>query len=57
MLWSEDHVGGSEQSIGAGGEDGDGFPAGHLEMHLCALAASDPIPLPGLDAVGPVEWL
>ena len=62
MLGGEDHVGGSEEGVGAGGEDGD------VVIHrraACApldgegdfgtFRAADPVSLEGFDGFGPVE--
>ena len=60
MLGRHDHEGGSEEGIGAGGEDlqaGAGAARGveHVEADLGALAAADPVALHLLDRLRPVE--
>ena len=64
VLGGEDHVGGAEEGVGAGGEDcyfvtgliglADGIRR-HGEDHLCSFGAADPVALEELDGVGPVE--
>ena len=56
MLRSEDHVGGAEEGIGAGSEDGDGLIADG-EIDFRSFAATDPVALEGFDGVWPVEGL
>ena len=54
VLGRQDHVGGAEEGVGAGGEHLDGR-LGHGEPDAGALRAADPVALHGLDLVGPVE--
>ncbi len=54
MLGRQHHVGGAEQGVRSGGEDGDGLVA-QREVDARALAAADPVPLLQLDGLGPVQ--
>ena len=54
MLRSEHHVGGSEECIRSGGENGD-LTALDIEGHFCAFRATDPVALECLDPFRPVE--
>ena len=56
MLWCQHHVGGAEECIWTGGEDGDGFVnAIDFELHLGTFAAADPVALQEADAFWPVQ--
>ena len=56
MLGGEDHVGGAEEGVGAGGEDGDVI-AFDIEGDLGSFRAADPVALEGFDGLWPVERL
>src|ERR1700722_11271233 len=60
MLWREDHVGGTEQSIRAGRENQEilvstPVASNQPETDFCAFAPSDPIPLHFLKRRSPVD--
>ena len=56
VLGSENHVGGSEEGVGTGGEDGERAGSSlHVEVDFGSFAATDPVALEGFDGVGPVE--
>ena len=55
VLWGEDHVGGAEEGVGAGGEDDDVVAGGGFEGDFGAGGAADPVFLLGLDAVDEVQ--
>src|SRR5690606_40064944 len=54
VLGRQHHVGGAEQGVGAGGEDGDVL-AVDGEVDAGALGAADPVALLQLDGLGPVQ--
>lgn len=56
VLRGNDHVGSAEQSIAAGGVNRQGIACGGTEVHLCTMAAADPVLLLGgnaLDVIRP----
>ena len=55
VLRGEDHVGGAEEGVGAGGEDDDVVAGGGFEGDFGAGGAADPVFLLGLDAVDEVQ--
>ena len=56
MFGGEHHIRRAVERVGTRGEDRDGLlRALDGKFHLCALAASDPVPLKQLDGVRPVE--
>src|SRR6187397_3408480 len=59
MLGSEHHVGRAVDGVRPGGENADRASiAAHrlrLEIELCALGATDPVPLRRLGCLGPVD--
>ncbi len=61
MLGREDHEGGAEEGVWAGGEDTnrcvDAGLGGDGEIHLSADGFADPVALHGLDLLGPVQGL
>ncbi len=54
VLRRQHHVGGAEQGVGAGGEDGDAL-AVQGEVDAGTLGAADPVALLELDGLGPVQ--
>lgn len=54
VFWGEDEVGGAEEGVWTGGEDGDGV-AGEVEGDFCAFTTADPVALEGFDGFRPVE--
>jgi hypothetical protein len=56
VLGGQHHVGGAEQGVLAGGEDGDGLTVDG-EVDAGALGAADPVALLQLDGLGPVQLL
>ena len=56
VLGSEHHVGGAEERVGTGSENGDVI-AFDIEGDFGALGTADPVLLEQLDAFGPIEWL
>ena len=61
VLRRENHVGGTKEGVGAGGENVDpeflACRALGTEGHLCTTGTADPVALHCLDLVGPVEQL
>ena len=55
MLRGDDHVGGTEQGVAAGGVNGQGITCGGAEVDLCAVAAADPVLLLGGDALDVIQ--
>ena len=56
MLRGQHHEGGSVESVGAGGVDGDLLiPAVDGEIHLRAVGFADPVGLHLLDLLRPVQ--
>lgn len=53
MLRSKHHVGGSEEGVGSGGEDGDVI-AFNIKTYLCADGFSDPVGLEEFDGFWPI---
>ena len=55
MLRGDDHIGGTEQGVAAGGVNGQGITCGGAEVDLCAVAAADPVLLLGSDALDVIQ--
>ena len=55
VLRGDDHIGGTEQGVAAGGVHGQGVPGSGAEIDLCAVAAADPVLLLGGHALDVVQ--